>query len=501
MNEDATIIKTDTKSVDGQNKCPKCGATDISLNALSGMLRCNFCRHEFQPEKPQVLETDVSSLEGTVIASGAQNIVADTSDVVTFKCSSCGAEVVLNTLESTQARCHWCRNILSQNTQIPNGSIPDVVLPFHITKTDAENEIRNFVSKRQFFANPTFKKEFTTNNIMGVYFPYLLVNINGHAHFAGEGEHLVRKYTRGSGSNATTYYDADCYSIEREFDIGLTGLSIESNKDRLNQVSLEKTNNIINAIMPFDTENCVSYNANFLKGYTSERRDVNVEELEGMVEVQAKDVARFQANETLKEYDRGVCFQGESFQMKGSQWTSAYLPVWLYSYQEVHGEKKILHYVAVNARTKEVMGSVPIHYPKLIGMSIFVEIIAFVVMFFIDFDYEWLFVFTGIIYFFVMLNKYRNANARHTYEKDTKASVSNLRKVDNYIGRKTGLTNSMMATANNKKVEGANNLTKALEPFAGEEIKNTVLDSFAKQSFVGSILKDEIEKREGNKDE
>lgn len=27
---------------DGQNKCPKCGATDISLNAKKGVLRCNF---------------------------------------------------------------------------------------------------------------------------------------------------------------------------------------------------------------------------------------------------------------------------------------------------------------------------------------------------------------------------------------------------------------------------------------------------------------------------
>ena len=27
------IVKTDADAKDGQNKCPKCGATDISLNA------------------------------------------------------------------------------------------------------------------------------------------------------------------------------------------------------------------------------------------------------------------------------------------------------------------------------------------------------------------------------------------------------------------------------------------------------------------------------------
>ena len=31
--------------------------------------------------------------------------------------------------------------------------------------------------------------------------------------------------------------------------------------------------------MPFDIENCVRYDSNYLKGYTSERRDTNIEQL------------------------------------------------------------------------------------------------------------------------------------------------------------------------------------------------------------------------------
>ena len=34
----------------GQVKCPKCGATDISLNVKTGKLRCNYCRHEFEAQ-------------------------------------------------------------------------------------------------------------------------------------------------------------------------------------------------------------------------------------------------------------------------------------------------------------------------------------------------------------------------------------------------------------------------------------------------------------------
>ncbi len=450
-----TIIKTDADAKNGQDKCPKCGSTDISTNTTTGKLRCNFCRYEFTLEKVAGLVEDLEKLQGQVIGSGASDIIADTNEILTFKCSSCGAEVVIDTASASQARCHWCRNTLSVNQQIPNGSIPDVVLPFKLSKDEAKNEIEKFVGKRKFFAHPKFKEEFTTENIMGVYFPYMLVDINAHATFTGEGEHQTRQYTRGNGSNTKTYYDADLYYIERDFDLTINGLSVESSGDKLTNSS-DKTNNVINAIMPFDVENTVKYNANYLKGYTSEKRDINIDELKAIVNTEAKDIARFAANDTLKEYDRGVAWSNEQLSIKGEQWVSAYLPVWLYSYQQVKGEKKLLHYVAVNARTKEVMGSVPIHMPKLIEVSLIVEILGILAMIFVDFDYNYLFLLAGIIYFILMFFRYRNASARHTYEKDTKKSITNLRNVDKYLKTETGLSNSMMIGANNKRVDGKN---------------------------------------------
>ena len=452
--DEPTIIQTDIGSKDGQNKCPKCGATDISLNVKNGKLRCNFCRHEFEPEKVEGMQTDLSSLQGQIICSGATNIAFDTNEIVTLKCSSCGAEVVIDTASVTQARCHWCRNTLSINHQIPNGTIPDVVLPFNVERDAARIEIEKFVSKRKFFAHPKFKAEFTTENIMGVYLPYMVVDVNAHVYLSGQGEHLIRKYYSGNSDNRTVRYDADLYNVEREFDLVIDGLTIESSVDKLNNTSSDKTNNVINAIMPFDIENCVKYNANYLKGYTSEKRDTNIDDLKLLVLAQSKDIARFSANSTLKEYDRGVAWNSQQLDVKGQQWKAAYLPVWLYSYQQVSGNKKILHYVAVNARTKETMGSVPIHMPKLIGISILVEILGIFGMVSIDFDYNWAFLLTGFIYFFIMFSKYRNSNARHMHETETKTKIDNLRKVDNFVQSRRGLTNFRMNGANNTYVEG-----------------------------------------------
>ena len=477
-NSEPQVVKTDVGAKDGQNKCPKCGATEIVTNVNTGRLRCQYCRYEFDGEKISGMVTDLTKLEGQIIGTGAQNIVQDASDVITLKCSSCGAEVVIDTASSSQARCHWCRNTLSINQQIPNGSIPDVVLPFNITRDVARAEIEKFVGKRKFYAHPQFKKEFTTENVMGVYFPYMLVDANTHVSLIGEGEHETRRYSVKQGDSTVTYYDADLYHVERDFDLTINELSVESNLDRLNNSS-DKTNNIINSIMPFDTENCVKYNANYLKGYTSERRNLNIDELRSIVEVQSKDIARFAANDTLKHYDRGVSWSSENLTLKGQQWKAAYLPVWLYSYQEVKGSKKLLHYVAVNARTRETMGSVPLHMPKLFLMSALVELFGILLMVFTsDFDYNWIFLFSGLVYFLIIYGKYRNTGARHRYESETKTDMSNLKTVDNFVRSKKGLTNSMMNDANNKRINGSNASGKFLSSItSGKDVASIIKEN------------------------
>ena len=485
--KDTKVVETNVDGKNGQEKCPKCGSTDITLNINNGKLRCNFCRHEFDPEKADGLVDDISSLEGVVVGSGATDIEADSSDMITLKCTSCGAEVVVDTQDAPQARCHWCRNTLSLNEKVSNGAVPDVVLPFKVKKEEAQTEIEKFVGKRKFFANPTFKKEFTTNNIMGVYLPYMLIDVNGHAKFAGYGEIETRRYHEtDSQGHDEVYYDADCYEIERDFDILIHGLSVESSADKLDVNSKTKTTNIINAIMPFDVENCVKFNANYIKGYTSEKRDVNMDALRGTIDAQSKDIAKFAANDTAVQYDRGIRWETQEFKAKGEQWKSAYLPVWLYSYQQKKGDSGILHYVAVNARTKETMGSVPIHMPKLIFVSFLVEIIGVLLMLNIDFDYNWLFLSLGIIFFFIMKGRYRNKSARHHYENQTGKDVSNLKEKDDFYTSRTHTRDSSIDGANHTQLEGTtvkNNIGKSL------------VNSMVNQSSVASIVKDVTKKR------
>jgi hypothetical protein len=101
------------------------------------------------------------------------------------------------------------------------------------------------------------------------------------------------------------------------------------------------------------------------------------------------------------------------------------------------------------------MGSVPIHIPKLLGISALVEILGIIAYILAsDFKYRFIFLLAGIIYFFFIYLKYRNTNARHHHETETKKNIFNIRKVDNFIKNEKGLSNSTMVGANNKKVSG-----------------------------------------------
>src|SRR5690625_2335694 len=376
------VIQTDADAKDGLVKCLRCGATEISLNPATGMLRCSFCRFEWATESVAEslnLSDDLSTLQGIVVGSGAADITPSTEVVMTFKCSACGAEVVIDTASSTQARCHWCRNKLSMNQQIPNGAVPDMILPFALKKEEAIEKIRKFVGKRKFFANPRFRREFAPENVMGVYLPYVVVDINAKATLSGQGEHTTRSYTVRRNDKTERRYDADVYDVWRQFDLHVHGLTVESSAERRDQNFLHNSNNVINTILPFDIENAVRYDSNYLAGFTSERRDTNVDQLQPLVKTQTGDIARYNANGTLKFYDRGVRWDQEHLDVVGERWLTAYLPVWLYSYHEKRAVgKEFLHYVAVNARTGETMGSVPLNQPKLLAVSALVEVLGII---------------------------------------------------------------------------------------------------------------------------
>ena len=368
---DPVALDTAAKELqDGLNRCPKCASTDIRQKPGTDLLVCAFCRHEWQGERVEEqfgFGAGHDQLDGTTIASGARDIEAGAAVLRTYKCTGCGAEVTINTASEMTARCHWCRHVFGVNEQVPNGAVPDAVLPFHIKKDDAVARIRQFVDKRRFFALKEFKAEFTPENVIPVYLPYMIVDARASADVVGKGEIETRRYTRGEGNNKKTYYDADVYAVQRHIDFTVDDLTLESSRERGNLDTSANTNNIINTILPFDTKNAVKWNASYLRGCSSEKRNLNVAQLQPRLADQLLSIARAQVESSTNRYDRGVRWEQEGIDVHGTRWVAMSLPVWLYSYQQPGSG--MLHYIAVNGRTGETMGSVPVQQWKLLTVA------------------------------------------------------------------------------------------------------------------------------------
>ena len=373
---------------DGVITCVRCGASEVTFNAAKGMLYCAFCRHEWPParlDEAMKLSEGIGELKGTTVSSAGIDIT-DSKTVVTMKCTGCGAEVMIDTAKNLQARCHWCKHTLELNNRIPNGAVPDGILPFQVTKEQAMAAIGEFVAKRKTFASKAFSKTFHAENVMGVYMPYMTVDGNVDVTLEGAGE--VLRSTRKISDDKVEYH-ADQYAVKREIEAQIDDLIVETSSDKVNIDSNESTNNIINAVLPFDVKNVVRFDASYLGAdFSSERRDMNVDHAQAYAADHFLTIARGIVAESVAGYDRGIHWESELVNVKGSRWTSVLLPVWLYGFVETHKGKQITHYLAVNGRTGATMGSVPINRRKAclvawgvaIGISIFTWPLAIVIV-------------------------------------------------------------------------------------------------------------------------
>lgn len=365
------VIDTSGRKANGFDKCPRCGSTDMGYSLSEKALVCRYCRFQWNEEKAETafgFDSPIEQLRGTVRGTGTQDIAVDDT-VVTLKCQGCGAEVVIKTDESLQARCHWCRQTLSINQQIPNGAVPDAVLPFTLSHAEGVEAVRTFVGSRRFFATREFKAQFRPENVVGVYMPYMLVDGNLHAMVEGTGERTLRRYQRQvSKDRSITVSDIEISQLGRRFDFTVDDLITESSSERANMNTSVNTNNVLNAILPFDTKNAVAYNSNYLSGFSSEKRDLDIDDVDEAVESNFLSIARSRADQMIQPYDRGVRWSREGVQIVGTRWVAIYLPVWLYSYQDP--ATRMVHYIAVNARNGRTMGSVPVSHLKLTGCAI-----------------------------------------------------------------------------------------------------------------------------------
>lgn len=362
-------------------KCPKCGATDITLNSETGMLVCDYCFTTFKSDSEvdssitNKIE-DIANVTGEHYSKGLSTTAEPNYDITSFKCPSCKAEIgVEKDRDVATLTCHWCRHQISIADKITNGVTPDAVISFEVSKEQALTNINKALKKKKFYADPTFSSTLNLENIKPVYLPYILADINSQNKITATGGITKKKWTVKKGNKSTTHYKVDLYDIVRDFKCSVDNLLVEANKNYFvtlgDDVNIN-SKNVISNIKPFDVSKAQPYTPAFFNGdFRVEFKDTDVELVKQKILAMANDIAYITAEtDTCKEYTHGVKSGEKNIDVIGSTFSYVLAPVWLYSYCNSDG---VMSYIAVNGQTGETSSCVPVNKKKLLIVTAIIE--------------------------------------------------------------------------------------------------------------------------------
>ena len=267
------------------------------------------------------------------------------SKMVKAICPNCGVELVC-AMNNPAVKCHWCQTMIPSNLYIETPNMPDLILPFKITKEEAQKHLDEYIDKINDKKIKRIIKKSENKEIIPIYLPYMLVDINAHSINHGRVKKRINRRKYLSTIKKT-----------RDFDIIIKDVIIETSKNNSFNAQ-NSSSDVVNRLKPFDVENSVVFNANYLNGYYSENRELNTTDMDASV----RDILKQIVNDELKKIDQYAKEETEWITKEndiiGTQWTSIYLPVWIYSFCVKENGKNKIYYIAINGRTGKSTDSI-----------------------------------------------------------------------------------------------------------------------------------------------
>lgn len=248
--------KSDLKNADVV-KCDNCGANMV-FDVASGALKCPYC------SSSGAIEAEAAIAERDYFSYIGKGDVEETG--ISYLCKNCNAHTYFSEFE-TAHNCPFCgAACILDADQIP-GLKPDSLLPFKVTKEEASECGKKWI-KGKLFAPSKAKKQFSVDNIRGVYSPCFSYSSNTASTYNGQlGKHYT--VTVGSGKNRHTEVRTRWFNVSGNYDKYFPNVLIESSKT-LNQRQMDK-------LGPFDIGNAKEYKKEFLAGFSAERYDNSLE--------------------------------------------------------------------------------------------------------------------------------------------------------------------------------------------------------------------------------
>lgn len=332
-----------------ETKCSDCGAI-LKFEPGTKHLKCIYCgaENEITTTNEPIEELDFLEHINSELDSD------ETTQLLTVKCSSCGASTTFKPNLSSDS-CAFCGMPIVVSEQSTTTVIkPKSLLPFKITQKEAFEQFIKWVKKR-WFAPSAFKKYVTQpDRLKGMYIPYWTYDSDTTTQYSGfRGIHYYRTETYVENGETKTR------QVKETNWIPVSGTVFHFFDDVLVVATPSLPRTQVDKLEPWDLENLTNFDDRFLSGFQTETYQINLKT--------GFDIAKKMMEPTIRSLIRSDIGGDEQ---RISSFRTIYdnisfkhllLPIWISSYRF---RKKVYRFL-VNGRTGEVQGERPYSFWKI----------------------------------------------------------------------------------------------------------------------------------------
>lgn len=325
-------------------KCPCCNAP-LNFSAASGKMKCEYCDSELDIEAVREFNEAEKQAETAKNGSSADSIPAyaetrwDDDDMNVYSCPFCGARIVAEA-NAAASTCPYCDNPMLFEDKLSGAFKPDVLIPFKVTKEEAEAALKRFYEKK-FFLPKSFKTESRLQKIKGVYVPFWIYDCNADARFSYDAVRI-----RTWSDARYVYTKTSHYLAERRAKILFEKIPADG--------SSKADDAYMESIEPYRYEDMVSFDKAYLSGFLADKYDVASAEMQPRVEARISKSAADYLRSTVSGYD-SVSEKSRSLDYSNTTTRYGLFPVWMLN----TSYKGKLYSFAMNGQTGKMVGNMP----------------------------------------------------------------------------------------------------------------------------------------------
>ena len=202
-------------------------------------------------------------------------------------CPNCGGE--LDVEEHTSAiQCPYCEHYIILNERVEGEYAPVKLIPFKLSKEMVKKLMKDNFGKK-IFAPTDFLSEVRLNSMVGEYVPFWLYDYDTRCLYDGEGTKI-----RVSRVGDTEITETSFYHVERDISINYQDIPADA--------SLKMTDDIMDLMEPYQYQEMVDFNPEYMSGFQGEKYNMPAQEMEFRARNKMSESAESFLNQSISGY-------------------------------------------------------------------------------------------------------------------------------------------------------------------------------------------------------